>query len=252
MKKNLVLLTWLLSVFPLMAQTNFDILFCNDAIYTNVTIIRRTPAYVVVDHSEGISKVYMSNLPAILQEAFHYNPEDAAQTLAAEKKKEADLRAATAAQALARQKYLASLAGETEYIRVDSAVDQQLMGDLTCVISNSTGSSTVLISGLPNSVVQYIRKKEQLVAQIEYQKNRVISFTSTVSDPNDPDPLFTAQMNAQAATDAAEEKRREKIGDLKEELRDLKDEAEKGMVRAYPTGLNYYQMPIWQCGESGK
>jgi hypothetical protein len=65
------------------AQTNFDVLVCKDASYTNATIIRATPAYLVVSHNDGISKVALTNLPDSLQQKYPYDPEKIAAAAAA-------------------------------------------------------------------------------------------------------------------------------------------------------------------------
>ena len=101
------------------AQTNFDVLVCKNAGYTNATIIRTTPVYAVVTHNEGISKVALTNLPFSLQQHYHYDPTNAAAALAAEEKHRLNVIKAKAEQA----KYLASLRGKNQVIRVTSVLD---------------------------------------------------------------------------------------------------------------------------------
>jgi hypothetical protein len=251
MKIKLILLA-VLGACSVQAQTNFDMLFCKDATYTNATIIRATPAYVVVDHAGGIAKVALTNLPDVLQHFYHYDPVAAAMAVANESNKLAQARSDVLAQKIARQKYLFALVGKTELITIKSATDQQLPGGLTCEISSSSGMATVLISGLPDSVIQYVNLKNSIPRRIDYLVNTPITATATVSDPNDPDPAFTAKLNSDSALADAKLARDDKVYELKEQLKDLKDEPEKAEVRAYPTGQSYSGMMIWQCGESGK
>jgi hypothetical protein len=225
------------------AQTNFDVLVCANASYTNATIVRATPAYVVVDFDGGIAKVCLTNLPELLQEKYHYDPAAAEKALAAETAREKSARDQVVAQQLAQQKYLASLAGPVETITIQSITDEHLVGSLTC----ETSSGTILISGLPDSVMKYIRQKDWTANEIDRLQNEKITATSTVNDPNDPDPGFTAQMNAQAALDDAIADKRERIADLKEKLEALNDTPEKADARAYPTGQSYGGMAIWKC-----
>src|ERR1017187_5869758 len=72
------------------AQTNFDVLVCKNASYTNATITRATPAYLVVMHNAGVEKVALTNLPDTLREKYPYDPDKAAAALAAEEKKQQD------------------------------------------------------------------------------------------------------------------------------------------------------------------
>src|ERR1039458_8019186 len=65
------------------AQTNFDVLVCKNASYTNATIIRATLAYLVVTHNDGIAKVALTNLPSSLQQKYKYDPAKATAALAA-------------------------------------------------------------------------------------------------------------------------------------------------------------------------
>src|ERR1035441_2146779 len=65
------------------AQTNFDVLVCKNASYTNATIIRATLAYLVVTHNDGIAKVALTNLPNSLQQKYKYDPDKATAALAA-------------------------------------------------------------------------------------------------------------------------------------------------------------------------
>ena len=101
---------------------------------------------------------------------------------------------------------------------------------------------------MPESVSDFINKKSQLETGIENLKNSQITVTSTVNDPNDSDPQFSSQINAQEALDNAIESKREKIRDMKQSLEDMESEAEtETTIMAFSTGRNYAGMPIWQC-----
>src|ERR1700690_260153 len=69
------------------AQTNltFDVLTTAKENYTNATITRVTPTYVVVDFDGGIAKVALHNLSLDIQKRLGYDPAKAAQFAAAEK-----------------------------------------------------------------------------------------------------------------------------------------------------------------------
>ena len=98
------------------AQTNFAILICKNASYTNATIIRETPAYVVVSYSGGLAKVAHTNLPDALQKQFNFDPEKAQATLDAEAQHAKDVQRKKVEYA----NYLATLRGTNQTVRVKS------------------------------------------------------------------------------------------------------------------------------------
>jgi ankyrin repeat protein len=72
MKTKLVLLLSL-GALASGAQTNFDVLVCKNASYTNAVIIRTNLVYVVVSYANGIAKVALTNLPPALEKQFSYD-----------------------------------------------------------------------------------------------------------------------------------------------------------------------------------
>ena len=57
------------------AQTNFyAVLVCKNASYTNATIIRTNPPYVIVDYTNGAARVAITNLPQPIQDSIGYDP----------------------------------------------------------------------------------------------------------------------------------------------------------------------------------
>ena len=57
------------------AQTNFyAVLVCKNARYTNATIIRTNPPYVIVDYTNGAARVAITNLPQPIQDSIGYDP----------------------------------------------------------------------------------------------------------------------------------------------------------------------------------
>ena len=61
------------------AQTNFfAVLVCKNASYTNASIVRTNPPYVIVDYTNGAARVAITNLPQPIQDSIGYDPASAA------------------------------------------------------------------------------------------------------------------------------------------------------------------------------
>jgi hypothetical protein len=256
------------------AQTNFfPVLKCaSNVVYTNATILRVTPAEASVSFDGGIAKVPLQNLPEFLRQRYHYNPTNAAQYALAEKARAKARKLAEAAQAAEQEKLDAANRGNLCTIQVEQIEDNQF-GYLKCVVSegwprgggggaDASVPSEVLLMNLPDSVRKTVTQIAQQKIAIEQQKtaienvrNQKIVATSRVNDPNDPDPGFTAQMNAQSALYNAQQVQYEKLDDMKASLEDMKADLkimrtylpDKTQVTAYFTGKSYANFQIWEC-----
>jgi hypothetical protein len=229
------------------AQMDFDVLVCKNASYTNASIIRVTPAYVVVDYSGGIAEVALTNLPVKLQSQFPYDPASAARFIADENKKTAARAESTAKQAASRIDPTSPI-GITQTITVESVTDQQLPSGVICTIVIDDNETVVLLAGLPPSVRQYVEQRAQLINQMNLLRNTPIRASD--ANPNGSDPASTNQFDTENALYVAKEARSEKILALGKQLDVMEAKPQKAVTRAYPTGQTYNGMMIWKCGES--
>jgi hypothetical protein len=234
-----------------MAQTNFEVLSTSQGDYTNASILRRHPAYIVVSHLNGITKVPLTNLPPSLQKQFGYNPTNAAAALAREKKQADAARAA----ALARQKYLASLVGQIQPVRCLAIID----GFGQCQISTSNGTSRAYVLGLPSRINSFMTSmtalKSGIEAQAEYSKR--LDGQAKRADPNAPVYARGKVNNFNAAM--AERRRAKnlsmeadnaaaKLAEMRKQLELMTSQAvEATTFQAYPTGILDNSIPRWQA-----
>ncbi len=225
------------------AQPDFGVLVCKNASYTNASIIRVTPAYVVVDYSGGVAEVALTNLPEKLQSQYPYDPVAAAQSLSDESNKIA-ARAESSLKTGANRPNPASLVGTTQTVTVESVTDEKLPAGLICTIANDTSETVVLLAGLPPGVRHYVEQRSQLIDQLNLLRNTPI----TAVQPNEG--AGSNPVDYEGAMFAAREARRARISALGKQLDILEAKPQKGMTRAYPTGQSYNGMPVWQCGES--
>lgn len=208
------------------AQTNFGLLLCKNATFTNATIIRSTPAYVVVSHLGGLSKVVSTNLPDALQKQFGYDPQKAAEAIAAEEKQKLDGIKAK----LEKDRYLASLRGTNQKIQVIAMIDAATMQYQTSV-------GIVYLNGLPATLVDYLNRYHELKSSKEIYSEKVnklhrnsLSPDGTRQDVND---MILAQ---------------DDLNKIIVKLRKIEPElSQNTSVMAYSTGLQKSGIPIWQC-----
>jgi hypothetical protein len=228
------------------AQTNFDVLVCNNASYTNATIIRATPGYVVVDFNGGIAKVALTNLPANLQGQYHYDPDKAAAALAADEKHRLEVMNAKAEQA----KYRASLRGTNQVIQVDAVLDS--FGKC------QTSAGQIYLAGLPSSVSSYLERYAQLKALVAENQmqvdNKTQAANTAIGGGGSPVAVWEAmKQSLKGKGKQTTEKIHESdeaagnLSDLKASLADM----ESGLVQnttiiACPTGMSYSGLPMWQ------
>lgn len=223
------------------ADVTFDLLHTTQRDFTNATIIRTNPAYVVVDWPGGLAKVWMTNLSPELQKQFGYSASNAAAAVLLEQRNAAAKKQSD----IAYRKYLGSLRGTNQVIRVVSILDAGL-GE--CSIAGQTAHGTVYLMSMPASASGFFTRKADLQNQIADLKETPITVTATVNDPNDPDPGFTSQLRAREALDDAKQARQQQLGDLNSQLKDLNDsQLDATTLMAYPTGLSRDGIPIWQC-----
>jgi len=229
------------------AQTNFDILICKNAIYTNATIIRETPAYVVVSYSGGLAKVAHTNLPDTLQKQFNFDPEKAQATLEAEAKNARDVQQ----KKVDYVNYLASLRGPNKVVRIKS-----LNPDGTCIISEE---GTVLMGGIPPATANYFARISYLRNAIANQSGRAKQMARD-AERADANAATYASGDASYVNSAMAQRQRannmvvnanqaaEQVAEMKNELSELEADFSKytGLV-AYSTGLKNSGITIWQC-----
>ncbi len=228
------------------AQTNFDVLVCQNASYTNAAIIRATPAYVVVDFAGGVAKVAMTNLPANLQRQYHYDPDKAAAALAADEQHKADVTKAK----VERAKYLASLRGTNQVIRVNAVLDS--LGKC------QTSVGEIYLTGLPASVGEYLARDAQLKATVAdgqvQAENKVRAANTALGDGGSPLAVWGAMkqsLKGKGQATTAKIRAADEAGDNLSRLKASLEEMESGLVQnttviAYPTGMNYSGLPMWQ------
>jgi len=233
-------------VLPILAQTNFDVLVCKNACYTNATIIRATPAYLVVDFNGGLAKVAMTNLPANLQEQYHYDPDKAAAALADDEQHRLDaINAKTE-----RAKYLASLRGTNQVIRVEAVLDS--FG--RC----QTTAGQIYLTGLPPSVSSYLARYDQLKASVvESQiqlENKARASNASIGGGGNPAAVFELMkqnLKGQRKQTTKKVQETDQAGENLSKLKSSLAEMESGLARntsliAYPTGMKYSGLPLWQ------
>ena len=229
------------------AQTNFDVLVCKNASYTNATIVGATPAYLLVSHDHGVAKVALTNLPDSLHKHYHYDPDKAAAAAAAEKVRQVKNAKANAA----RAQYLASLRGTNRVIRVIAVLDA--FGQC------QTSVGRVYMLGLPGSVGDYLNRYYQLKASIADNQVRAENM-ARAADRADANAA-TGASGDQAYVNAVMAQRYQAnnmVRDANEAAEDLSkmkanmSEMELGLVQntaivAYSTGTQYSGFPMWQC-----
>jgi hypothetical protein len=207
------------------AQTNFDVLVCKNASYTNATIVGATPAYLLVSHDHGVAKVTLTNLPDSLQQHYHYDPDKAAAAAAAEKVRQVENAKANAA----RARHLASLRGTNQVIRVVAVLDA--FGQC------QTSVGRVYMIGLPGSVGDYLNRYNLL-------KSSVVSLTEKVDKLN----RLLMQMEHPDSTMSDKDLAQDDLSKMKANM----SEMELGLVQntsivAYSTRTQYSGFPMWQC-----
>src|ERR1017187_4659721 len=223
--KTMFALLLVIAALMVSAQTNFDVLVCKDASYTNATIIRTTPAYAVVMHSDGISKVALTNLPESLQKKYGYDPDKAAAALASEEKQQADAKAK-------RLKELAGVRGTNREIQVVVVLDN--LGQC------QTSVGRVYLAGVPASVSEYANRYTALKSEVE-NLTVIVDKVHRGSIAVGKEGWYPGIMQDwQLAED-----------DLQKKTPSLKV-MEKGLVKntsvvAFPTGTKYGGLPLWQC-----
>lgn len=233
-------------VLSVSAQTNFEILVCSDASYTNAIIIRATPAYVVVDFDGGLAKVAMTNLPVNLRKQYHYDPDKAAAALAADEQHKADLIKAK----IEQTKYLASLRGTNQTIRVNAVLDS--FGKC------QTSVGEIYLTGLPASVSEYLARDAQLkvlVAESQVQAdNKKRDANTAIGGGGNPVAVWGAMKRSldgkgQQTTEKIHEadEAADNLSRLKANLERMESElVQNTTVIAYSTGMNFAGLPMWQ------
>ena len=158
--------------------------------------------------------------------------------VAAEKNRQA----AFAAERAALAQYEYSLSTNAQIIHIFST------DGLNC----ETSRGSIVLRGLPGSVYSFLSQVDQLKTDIQTEENFHPTVTTTVYDPNDPDPGFTAETLNQEKVDELTEQKKEKLEDLNLQLDALEsNDAERTTVKAYFTGNKYDGMEVWQFVSMG-
>lgn len=243
-----------LLTFSAQSQTNeirFDVLETAQGTYTNAHITTHTANWVVVLHDNGGAKVFMTNLPASVQKLLGYDPAKAE----AQAKAEADKKKRDDADSLERRKYLASLAGPVQTVRLISVIDA--FGQ--CVIATSNGQQRVYMLGLPAGPKTFLMNYAKLKSDIDgyAAKAKRMAAAAARADANaatgaSGDPAFVnAVMNQRTvannmvinANDAADN-----LSDMKDRLSSMQLEVgDSTSFTAYDTGLVNNGIPSWSA-----
>ena len=199
--------------------------------FTNATVIRTNPAYLVVSHQNGISKVAFTNLSPELQNRYGYDPAKAAAALENEK---AHARL-VAAQRIEYENALAKLRGPQEQIIVKALLDDFGQCD--------TSVGKIYLLGVPASVASYYAQHASLQAALAQAQG--MPNTATVSGTfrnlrAEKNALHRSEASAQKQNTAA-------ITQLQNQLTALeKTQTKATTVNAYSTGLKDNGIPRWQ------
>lgn len=260
MKTTAIVLSIISYVFTTNAQTNeptIAILTAGSQCYTNASITRVTPAYVVVTYDGGIVQIALSNLPAEYQQKYGYSPTDAARYLADKKQEERQARAKVLAQQTAYQQSLASLVGTNQPVRIISINANSAF--LKCTAQTKTGTRDINIRNLPDSVRNFIFRLNQLRSDIASYEVRVADYTRAAKNADAVAPVaaggdsdyVNATMNQRARVNLMlnnAEDMQKQLQKMKDDLAAMESESvEKTTVLAYPTGQTYEQLEIWTC-----
>jgi hypothetical protein len=148
MKKLLLAVPWIAAAC-VQGQTNFPILSTLDGrSFTNVTVSRATPAYIIALYDGGGAKLYFTNLDASVRARFNFDTEKADAFAADEgeskRKIQEKIRADTEAELKAE-----NAVGETQKVEV-----LLHLGDYKYRIS--AGNQDVIFLNLPSSVTQFL------------------------------------------------------------------------------------------------
>jgi hypothetical protein len=232
-------------------------------IYTNATITRVTPAYVVVSCQEGMVQIPMSNMPAVYQAQFGYTPETAAQYLNEEKKMQKKRRAAVLAQQAAQQ----ARSGTNRPVRITTTDDNPTFGGFSfCSVDVVKGG--VLVENLPDSVRQFMADYRQLQADIADCEQQVNRFKAT-GPPAKPAPKPQMGKNGAIRDNVTgiyyllpAPKPIDPVADWQNAKQKAEDRLKTLNVRlaqattnynlyttiiAHPSGQSYVGKPIWVC-----
>jgi len=229
-----LLLAGALSLGRAADDTNtFAVLECKNESFTNARISSVTQAYAIIFYDGGGKKVPLSELPKSLQQRYGYDPDKAAQFMAAEKeKKEA------AAQAFAQQMAMArSTQGERQKVRVLKVMDS-FIGDTKCEIAAEGGQQEVLMSGGDLSTIQ------QYYAQLETLQSQAASAQGAAASTQ---PVrYSRNRAARAAAQQQQHNNAANAKALAGQLKALKAQGTNiTSIYAAPTSQKYANLPIW-------
>ena len=230
MKTVLFLLAAVLSAT---AQTkpDWEVFSTSQGDFTNATVIRTNPAYLVVSHQNGISKVAFTNLSPELQKQYGYDPAKAAAALENEKAHAL----LVAQQRIEYENALAKLRGPQQKITVKALLDDFGQCD--------TSVGKIYLLGVPASVAGYYAQRDSLQSALAQAQGTPPPATVSGTYRSlraEKNALQRAQASTQKQNTAA-------IAQLQKQLTALeKTQAKATTVNAYWTGLKDNGIPRWQ------
>ena len=243
-------------------QTNFyELLPYGDITYTNALISETTPAYATVIYPGGVIQASWGNLPPSVQQQYHYSSNAAAEFLLEKQRVSVEMQAADAARRAAYEKSLAAANGPVRNLQILAVVDEDSNGGFPlCAIgvADRTGDAAVpgrlLVKNLPDEVKNFLRRRQQLKAEIAQLENQPVSVTarSTLYNPDGSVDQANSQWAAQNAADSAYARavqdKHDRLDQLNRQLKELEDaQSAHTTIRAYPTGQTYGSYDIWMC-----
>jgi hypothetical protein len=188
--------------------------------------------------------VPLTNLPYSLQKRYPYDPTNAVKVFAAEEQHKKEV----VTQRIAQEKFLNSLKGTNQIVRISAVWDSYGLCD--------TSKGRIYVMNLPASTTGYFAQVSQLKAdesdsadraaalqrQVE-QDDAKVSAAIWVNSDDGAGFIMNLKQERLRARDAAENTER-----LKEQLMDLQTKEHSfTTVVAFPTGLSYSGLPKWQC-----
>ncbi|HTY88010.1 MAG TPA: hypothetical protein VMB80_11135 [Candidatus Acidoferrum sp.] len=264
MKVIAIILSIVGCAFAASAQTNealIPILTAGTQSFTNARITHVTPAYAVVSYDGGIAQVALSNLPTAYQRQYDYDPTNAAKYLEDKKQEQLQARARLQAQRAAYQRYVASLAGTNQPVRIVSINAEAPY--LKCTAETKSGTRDINLKNLPDPVRNFITRLNQLRGEVASFEDRVDDYTraarhadalapttpilTTGGNSGDANSPVNQRAQANLMLNRAEDMQKQLVK-MKEDLAAMESESVKNTtVLAYPTGQIYDQLEIWVC-----
>jgi hypothetical protein len=234
----------------LAADTNelvFGVLHTAQGDYNHARIIRVTPAYAVVSHDGGLTKVALTNLPEFYQQKFNYDPQKAADFLAGEQQKQID----TLNTRVEAQRRLAAQRGTNQFIKITVILDA--FGQ--CQIDSAAGPQKAYVMGIPNSVKDFLNQLAQAPVDIQNCKQQISDLKAALVQAENRTAKAIAlgtdadYVNASTAENNLRANIRDagnKLDGLNSNYESLKAALDSSTtIVAFPTGQSHTGLPLW-------